>query len=48
MQMDIGFLRPWIHYFLSSVHFGLGNLNEAKVHAEQALNVAQTSHQKIL
>jgi len=47
MQMDIGFPRSWIHYFLSSVHFDSGNLNEAKVHAEQALNLAQTSHQKI-
>jgi tetratricopeptide (TPR) repeat protein len=46
MQMDIGFPRSWIHYFLSSVHFDSGNLNEAKVHAEQALNLAQTSHQK--
>jgi class 3 adenylate cyclase/tetratricopeptide (TPR) repeat protein/ribosomal protein L40E len=46
MQTDIRFPRSSIHYFLSSVHFDSGNLNEAKVHAEQALNLAQTSHQK--
>jgi class 3 adenylate cyclase/tetratricopeptide (TPR) repeat protein/energy-coupling factor transporter ATP-binding protein EcfA2 len=46
MQTDIGFPRSWIHHFLSSVYFDLGNLSEAKVHAEQALNLAQTSHQK--
>jgi tetratricopeptide (TPR) repeat protein len=46
LQTDMGFPRPYIHSCLSSVHFDLGNLNEAKVHAEQALNVAQTSHQK--
>jgi class 3 adenylate cyclase/tetratricopeptide (TPR) repeat protein len=46
MQVDIGFPVPFIHYFLSLVHCDSGNLNEAKVHAEQALNLAQTSHQK--
>ena len=46
MQMDIGFSVSFIHYYLSYVHFDLGNLNEAKVHAEQALNLAQMSHQK--
>jgi class 3 adenylate cyclase/tetratricopeptide (TPR) repeat protein len=46
MQTDIRFPRSSIHYFLSSVHFDSGNLNEARVHAEQALNLAQTSHQK--
>jgi len=45
MQTDLGFPVPNIHYFLSFVHLDLGNLNEAKVHAEKALNLAQTSHQ---
>jgi class 3 adenylate cyclase/tetratricopeptide (TPR) repeat protein len=34
------------HLTLSSAHLGLGNLNEAKVHAEQALNLGQTNHEK--
>jgi tetratricopeptide (TPR) repeat protein len=46
MQMGIGFSVSFIHWHLSSVHFDLGHLNEAKVHAEQALNLAQASHQK--
>jgi tetratricopeptide (TPR) repeat protein len=46
MQKDIGFPVPYFHYFLSLVHSDSGNLNEAKVHAEQALNLSQTSHQK--
>ena len=36
----------WYHWHLSLVHFDLGNLSEAKVHAEQALNLAQTTHNK--
>jgi tetratricopeptide (TPR) repeat protein len=50
MQMETGFpvsyILSYIHWCLGFVHFDLGNLNEAKVHAEQALNLAQTSHQK--
>jgi tetratricopeptide (TPR) repeat protein len=46
MQMDIGFPVSIIHSWLSFVHCDLGNLNDAKVHAEQAVNLAQTSHQK--
>ncbi len=46
MQMDLGFPFPLIHWCVSFVHFDSRNLNEAKVHAEQALNSAQTSHQK--
>jgi len=34
------------HLALSSVHLGLGNLNEARVHAEQALNLGQANHEK--
>ena len=34
------------HLALSSVHLDLGNLNEARVHAEQALNLGQTNHEK--
>ena len=45
-QTDIGFPFPYVHYYSSFVHLDLGNLNEAKVHAEQALNLAQRSHQK--
>jgi len=46
MQMDIGYHISFIHWFLSFVYSDLGNFNEAKVHAEQAVNLAQTSHQK--
>jgi tetratricopeptide (TPR) repeat protein len=46
MQTDIGLPVSFIHYYLSYVHFDLGNLNEAKVQAEQALNLAQKGHQK--
>jgi class 3 adenylate cyclase len=46
MQTETGFPVSYIHYFLSFVHSDLGNLNEAKVHTEQALNLAQKSHQK--
>jgi tetratricopeptide (TPR) repeat protein len=46
MQMDIGFPVSYIHWLLSFVHCDLGNLNDAKVHAEQALNLAQKSHHK--
>ena len=46
--MDIGFPVSTIHIWLSLVYSDLGNLNEAKVHAEQALNLAQTGHQKFL
>jgi tetratricopeptide (TPR) repeat protein len=46
MEMDTGFPVPFIFWFLSFVHSDLGNLNEAKVHVEQALKLAQTSHQK--
>jgi len=34
------------HLALSSVHLDLGNLNEARVHAEQALNLGQTNYEK--
>jgi tetratricopeptide (TPR) repeat protein len=47
-QTDIGFPFPYVHYYSSFVHFDLGNLSEAKVHAEQALNLAQKGHQKHL
>jgi tetratricopeptide (TPR) repeat protein len=49
-QMDTGILfgLSWYHWHLSLVHFDLGNLSEAKVHAEQALNLAQTTHNKWL
>jgi len=48
MQMDIGmaFRLSNIHYALSLVHFDLNNLNEAKLYAEQALNLARTNHEK--
>ncbi len=48
MQMDIGlpiFLSLY-HIQLSQVHFDLNNLSESKLHAEQALNLAQTNHAK--
>jgi tetratricopeptide (TPR) repeat protein len=31
---------------LSNAHLNSGNLNEAKLHAEQALNLGQTNHEK--
>ena len=48
MKMHIG-APGWLslhHWALSLVHFDLGNLNEARVHAEQALNLAQTNHER--
>ncbi len=49
MQTDTGLpLRLSLyHNYLSYVHLNLGNLSEAKLHAEQALNLAQTNHEKI-
>ncbi len=48
MQMDIriSFGLSLFHDYLSTVHFDLGNLSEAKLHAEQGLNLAQTNHEK--
>jgi class 3 adenylate cyclase/ABC-type dipeptide/oligopeptide/nickel transport system ATPase component len=48
MQMDTGipFGLSAYHYYLSLVHFASGNLSEATLHAEQALNLAQTNHEK--
>jgi tetratricopeptide (TPR) repeat protein len=34
------------HLTLSSAHLGLGNLNEARVHAELALNLGKTNHER--
>jgi class 3 adenylate cyclase/tetratricopeptide (TPR) repeat protein len=48
MKMHIG-APGWLSlhlWALSLVHFDLGNLNEARVHAEQALNLAQRNHEK--
>jgi class 3 adenylate cyclase/tetratricopeptide (TPR) repeat protein len=48
MKMHIG-VPAWLsihHWALSLVHFDLGNLNKAKVHAEQGLNFAQTNREK--
>jgi tetratricopeptide (TPR) repeat protein len=47
MKMHIG--AGWLsihHWALSLVHFDLGNLNEAKVHAERGLHLAQTNREK--
>ena len=47
MQMGIGLVvSSYFHWFLSFVYFDLDNLNEAKVHAQQAVNSAQMSNQK--
>jgi tetratricopeptide (TPR) repeat protein len=48
MQMETGFPVSIIHWFSTFVYFDLGNLNEAKVHAQQTLNLTQKSHQKYL
>ncbi len=48
MQMSAemsGFLSLG-HLALSSVYLDLGNLNEAKIYAEQALNLGQMNHEK--
>jgi class 3 adenylate cyclase/tetratricopeptide (TPR) repeat protein len=48
MKMHIG-APGWLSlhlWALSLVHFDLGNLNEAKVHAERSLNLAQKNHEK--
>ncbi len=34
------------HSQLSQVHFDLSNLSDAKLHGQQALNLAQTNHEK--
>jgi class 3 adenylate cyclase/tetratricopeptide (TPR) repeat protein len=34
------------HLALSSAYLGLGNLNEARVHAERALHLGQTNHER--
>jgi tetratricopeptide (TPR) repeat protein len=34
------------HLTLSSAHLGLGNLHEARVHAERALHLGQTNHER--
>jgi class 3 adenylate cyclase/tetratricopeptide (TPR) repeat protein len=48
MHLDVG-----LHYYLgvyhvglSMIHFYLGNLNEAKVQAEQALKLSQKNHER--
>lgn len=48
MQMDAGTLG-WLslhHLGLSLVHSDLGNLKEGRAHAEQALNLSQTNHER--
>jgi class 3 adenylate cyclase/tetratricopeptide (TPR) repeat protein len=48
MKMHIG-APGWLSlhlWALSLVHFDLGNLNKARVHAERALNLAQRNHEK--
>jgi tetratricopeptide (TPR) repeat protein len=52
MEKGLKMRTDWIFFVfaqywrLSFLHFDLGNLSEAKFNAEQALNSAQTSHQK--
>ena len=48
MHLEVGlpFFLSIHHRGLSMVHFYLGNLNEAKVHAEQALKLSQTNHER--
>ena len=48
MKMHIG-VPGWLsihHWALSLVHCDLGNLNEAKIHAEQGLHLAQTNRER--
>ena len=48
MKMHIG-VPAWLsihHWALSLAHFDLGNLIEAKVHAEQGLHFAETNREK--
>jgi tetratricopeptide (TPR) repeat protein len=48
MKIHIG-VPAWLsihHWALSLVHFDLGNLNEAKIHAKQGLHFAQTNREK--
>jgi len=46
MQLDSGLqiLLSLSHYFLSLVHFDLGDLNQGKTHAEQAVKLAQMNN----
>ena len=48
MQVDSGlpYLLSLHHMALSRVHLDLGNLSEAKLHAEQGVHLAQTNHEK--
>ena len=46
LELGLPFLLSVYHRGLSMVHYYLGNLNEAKVHAEQALKLSQTNHER--
>ncbi|MGD0661149.1 MAG: hypothetical protein ABSD38_24055 [Syntrophorhabdales bacterium] len=48
MQGESGlpFLLSMQHYFLSRVRLDLGSLSEARLHAEEGLNLARTNHQR--
>jgi len=48
IQTDLGlpFLRSYCHWCCSLAHFGLGNLEEAKIQAEQALRYSLANNEK--
>ena len=48
IQTDLGlpFFRSYCHWCCSLAHFGLGNLEEAKIQAEQALKCSLANNEK--
>jgi tetratricopeptide (TPR) repeat protein len=48
IHSDLGlpFLLSWCHWCCGLAHFGLGNLEEAKTHAEQALQCSLANNEK--
>ena len=48
IQIDLGlaYLQSWCHWCCSLAQHGLGNLEEAKMHAEQALGCSNPNSEK--
>ena len=49
IQTDLGlpFLRSWCHYCCGQAHFSLGNLEDAKMQAEQALKWSLANNERV-
>jgi tetratricopeptide (TPR) repeat protein len=50
IQTDLGLplFQSWSHWCCSLAHFGMGNLEEAQIHAEKALQCSLTNNEKLL